>query len=75
MVKRGNNRRMTTPAEQLASEMSKAQSTTIDGVSQTRRSLSELMEYEKHLAAQQAAANPARAFKGMTMKVVPPGGH
>ena len=66
---------MTTPAEQLANEVTKAQSTTVDGVTQSRRSLSELIAYEKHLAAKTAAASPAAAFRGMTVKVVPPGGH
>lgn len=64
---------MTTPSEQLAAESLKAQSTSIDGVTVTRRSLKELMEYENHQAAKAAAASPVRAFRGMVAKIVPPG--
>ncbi len=62
-------------SDQLASEALKAQSVSADGVTVSRRSLQELMEYEKHLAAQTAAASPAAFFRGITCKVVPPGGH
>lgn len=61
-------------SEQLAAEALKAQSVNADGVSVSRRSLTELMEYEKHVAAQTAAASPAAMFRSMTCKIVPPGG-
>lgn len=65
---------MAEPADQLAAEALKAQSVSNDGVTVTRRSLSELIEYEKHLASKTATASPAATFRGMTMRVVPPGG-
>ena len=66
---------MTTPAEQLEIELTKAQSMSNDGVSVTRRSLSELIEYEKHLASKEAMVNPAGALRAMITRIVPPGGH
>jgi hypothetical protein len=66
---------MTTPAEQLASEALKPTSVSNDGVTVTRRSLAELIEYEKHLAGKTAAANMAATVKGMFSKIVPPGGN
>ena len=66
---------MTTPAEQLESEFTKAASVTNDGVTVARRSLSELMEYEKHTAAKAAQADMAGTVKAMIMRIVPPGGH
>jgi type II secretory pathway component PulL len=68
-----NHAGMTTPAEQLQTEVTKAQTVSNDGVSVTRRSLSELIEYEKHLANKAAVASPAMAFRSMTCRVVPPG--
>jgi hypothetical protein len=62
-------------SDQLAAEALKAASVSNDGVTVSRRSLSELIEYEKHLAGQQAAASPAAAFRVMTCRIVPPGGH
>ena len=65
---------MTEPADQLASEALKAASTSVDGVSVTRRSLTELMEYEKHLAGKEATADMPATVRGMFCKIVPPGG-
>jgi uncharacterized protein YpuA (DUF1002 family) len=65
---------MTEPADQLAAEALKAQSVSSDGVSVTRRSLTELMAYEKHQAAKAGSLSPAAMFRGMTMRIVPPGG-
>jgi len=65
---------MTEPADQLAAEALKAQSVSNDGVAVTRRSLTELMDYENHQASKAAAASPAATFRGMTMRIVPPGG-
>jgi len=62
-------------SDQLAAEALKAASVSNDGVTVSRRSLTELMEYEKHLAAKTAAASPAAMFRRMTLKVVPPGGY
>lgn len=62
-------------SDQLAAEALKAQTVSNDGVTVSRRSLSELIAYEKHLAAQTATASPAATFRGMIMKMVPPGGH
>ena len=66
---------MAEPADQLAAEALKAQSVSNDGVTVSRRSLTELMEYEKHLAGKTAAASPAAMFRAMNCRIVPPGGH
>jgi hypothetical protein len=65
---------MSEPADQLAAEALKPQTVSNDGVTVSRRSLTELMEYEKHLAGKTAAASPAATFLGMNCKIVPPGG-
>ena len=70
-----NHARMTTPAEQLAADALKPASISNDGVSVSNRSLSELMEYEKHQASKTAAASPRTWLKGAILKIVPPGGH
>ena len=62
-------------SDQLAAEALKAASVSNDGVTVSRRSLSELIEYEKHLAGKEAAASPAAMFRSMTSVFVPPGGH
>lgn len=61
--------------DQLAAEALKAQTVSNDGVTVSRRSLTELIEYEKHLASKAAVASPAAMFRGMNCKIVPPGGH
>lgn len=66
---------MSEPADQLAAEALKSASVSNDGVSVSRRSLTELMEYEKHLAGKTAAASMAATFRGMNFKIVAPGGH
>lgn len=66
---------MAEPADQLAAEALKAQSVSNDGVTVTRRSLAELMEYEKHLAAKAATADISATVRGMFSKIVAPGGH
>ena len=66
---------MSEVSDQLAAEALKAQSVSSDGKTVSRRSLTELIEYEKHLAAKTAAASPAAMLRGMTMKIVAPGGH
>jgi hypothetical protein len=44
-------------------------------VSVTRRSLSELIAYQKFLQANEAVANPTLALQAVTRRIVPPGGH
>jgi hypothetical protein len=66
---------MTAISDQLAAEALKAASVSNDGVMVSRRSLTELMEYEKHLAGKAAAADMASTVKNMFSKIVPPGGH
>ena len=66
---------MTTPAEQLEAEVTKAASVSNDGVTVARRSLTELMEYERHLAAKTAQADMGGTIKAMISRIVPPGGH
>ena len=62
-------------SEQIASESAKPASVSNDGVSVSRRSLSEQIEADKYLASKAATASPAAAFRAMTMRIVPPGGH
>ncbi len=64
---------MSTPEEILAANAEKAQSTTADGVSVSRRSLSELMEYERHEAAKTATASISDFLNNSRRKLVPPG--
>jgi hypothetical protein len=66
---------MSAISDQLAVEALKAASVSNDGVTVSRRSLSELIEYEKHVAGQTAAASPAATFRAMNCKIVAPGGH
>ena len=66
---------MSAISDQLAAEALKAASVSNDGVTVSRRSLSELIEYEKHLAGQAAAASPAATFRAMNCKIVAQGGH
>ena len=66
---------MAEPADQLAAEALKAASVSNDGVSVSRRSLKELMEYENHLAAKAATAAMGATVRGMFSKIVAPGGH
>lgn len=66
---------MSSIEDQLAAEALKAASVTNDGVTVSRRPLSELIEYENHLAAKTATADMASTVRGMFSKIVPPGGH
>ena len=66
---------MSTPSQILADEAVKAASVSNDGVTVARRSLSELMEYEKHQASKTATADPAAGLRAMITRIVPPGGH
>ena len=66
---------MSAISDQLAAEALKAQTVSNDGVTVSRRSLTELMEYEKHLAAKTATADMPATVRGMFSKLVAPGGH
>ena len=67
---------MSAISDQLAAESLKAASVSNDGVTVSRRSLKDLIEYENHLAGKAAAAaTPAAMFRNMTSKIVAPGGH
>lgn len=66
---------MTDIADTIAAEAAKTASVSNDGVAVTRRSLSELIAYQKFLQANQAAADPTLALQAMTRRIVPPGGH
>jgi hypothetical protein len=62
-------------SEQIEADALKPQSVSNDGVSVSRRSLSEQIEADKYLASKAATASPAAMFRSMTMRIVPPGGH
>ena len=62
-------------SDQLAAEALKPHTVSNDGVTVSRRSLTELMEYEKHLAAKAATADMGATVRGMFSKIVAPGGH
>jgi hypothetical protein len=62
-------------SDQLAAEALKPQTVSNDGVTVSRRSLTELMECEKHLAAKAATADMGATVRGMFSKIVAPGGH
>ena len=62
-------------SDKLAAEALKPQTVSNDGVTVSRRSLTELMEYEKHLAAKAATADMGSTVRGMFSKIVAPGGH
>lgn len=61
---------------QIEEQVQKSAASVNDGVSITRRSISELIEADKYLAGKTAAAaTPATMFRSMTAKIVAPGGH
>jgi hypothetical protein len=66
---------MTDIADTIADEALKPASVSNDGVTVSRRSLSELIAYQKFLQANEAAADPTLALQSMTRRIVPPGGH
>ena len=62
--------------DQIEADAVKAQSVTSDGQSITRRSLSELIAADRHLR-QTTATSPTTilaTLRGMSLKVIPPGG-
>ena len=63
-------------SDQLAAEALKAQSVSNDGVTVTRHSLPDGIEYANYAASKAAtAAGPASMLRSMMAKFVPPGGH
>lgn len=59
----------------ITSEAAKAASTSVDGVSVSRRALSDIIEADKYLASKAASRDMAATVRGMFSRVVPPGGH
>lgn len=53
----------------------KAQAVSADGISTSRRSLSEMIAADKYIAARTAATDPAGTLRAMIVEVIPPGGH
>lgn len=64
---------MATPEEILERESGKAQSTTADGVSVTRRSLKELSDLADRQANKEAVSNINDFLGASRRKLVPPG--
>jgi len=65
---------MSVLSDQLLTDAAKAAATSNDGVSVSKRSLTELIEADKYLRSITAAASPAAAFRLLNSKIVPPGG-
>ncbi len=62
-------------SDKIETDALKAQSVSADGVTTTRRSLSELIAADKYIASKNAASDPAGVLRAMIVQVVPPGGH
>lgn len=62
-------------SDRIATDALKSQATTSDGVSITRRSLTEQIAADKYLRDVSATADMAATVRGMFSKIVPPGGH
>ena len=64
-------------SDQIAEDALKPQSTTADGVSVTRRTLTEQIAADKYAREATATdpANMAATLRGMMFKIVPPGGY
>jgi len=62
-------------SDQIAADALKAQSTSVDGVSVSRRSLADQIAADKYLADKAATSDMSSAIRGMIFKIVPPGGH
>lgn len=62
-------------SDRIATDALKSQSTTVDGVSTTRRSLSEQIAADKYLRDVAATSDMASTVRGMFSKIVAPGGH
>lgn len=62
-------------SDRIEADALKPQSSSVDGTSVTRRSLSEQIAADKYLADKSASADMAATVRGMFSKIVPPGGH
>lgn len=62
-------------SDQIDLDALKAQTVSNDGVTVSRRSLTELIEADRYQRANAAAASPAANFLLMNCKIVAPGGH
>lgn len=67
--------RMSDITDRIEVDALKAQSVSADGVSTSRRSLSELIAADKYLASRNAATDPANTLRAMVVQAIPPGGH
>lgn len=61
-------------SDQITTDAAKLASSTNDGVTTSRRSLTELIEADKYTRAIDAATSPAATFRAMNCKIVAPGG-
>lgn len=64
---------MADDVDAVDARVAKPQSTTADGVSTTRRSVSDEIAWLRLKRDQAAAASPASLFRGMNTTLVPPG--
>lgn len=63
---------------QIATDAAKAASTSADGISVSRRSLTDQIAADKYLASVEATKSGAKrtaSLKSMISRIVPPGGH
>lgn len=70
--------RMSELSSQITTDAAKAASTSVNGVSVSRRSLAEQIAADKYLASLNAtstAANRQKTLRGMLNQIVPPGGN
>ena len=65
---------MTDLSDQIATDASKPQATANDGVSVTRRSLSEQIAADKYARSLAAVTSPVEFLRKQIIQVVPPGG-
>lgn len=61
-------------SDQIATDATKPQATSADGVSIQRRTLTEQIAADKYGRDIAATESPAALFRGMNCKIVPPGG-
>lgn len=66
---------MTDISDQIESDALKPQSTSVDGVSSTRRSLKDLIEADQYIAAKNATAASNKQTGFRIQQIVPQGGH
>lgn len=66
---------MSETSDNIAANVAKAQSTSVDGITVNRRSITEEIEADKYLRSLDAVSSPAANFRNMVCKIVPPGSH